>query len=117
MPGSAAALAPTSSDRRRISIAVEGAFWTGPHALGDGGLHRAVGRHRVLRVGAGDALRLVTLYGDPLHRAPRRIIVVAGIMLDRAIVPHHQRVGLPLHPELIFGDRGLAVEELEQRIA
>src|SRR5882672_1997145 len=102
---------------RRSSVAVESALGAGPRALGDGGFGGAIGGHAVGRVGAADTDRPVALHRYALHDAARRIVVMGGVVLDRAVVPHHQRVGLPLNAQLILGDGGLAIEEGQQRVA
>src|SRR5580704_8414996 len=71
--GTSNAPRPSSAARRDapMSVAIEGALGSGPGALGDGGFGRAVGGHRVERVGAGHAHRPVAFDRDPLHRARR----------------------------------------------
>ena len=55
--------------------------------------------------------------GDPLHVAPLGIIVVDGVVLRRAVVPHGDGVSFPVVAILIFRHDGLAEEEIEQRPA
>src|SRR5712692_4846523 len=54
----------------------------------DGGGHQVLGLPDALRVGARDAGHRPTANCHALHKTPLRIVVVDGVVLGRAIIPH-----------------------------
>src|ERR1700730_10137359 len=69
--------------------------------------HKALGLEDALWIGALDPNDRAAMDRHALHEPSLRVVVIDGIVLSGAVIPHCNGMGSPVEPELVFGDQSL----------